>query len=111
MDIPEISLAVVAVMTALGGGIAFVWNKLEKRFSDIEKKLDACEERDQHSRRLLTLYEAALTVVTDALEQTRADAPALRLARRILLRAAKAHRNDDGPSVDEVLESLQGDKL
>ena len=36
----------VGALTVLGGGVAWIWNKIEKRFDEVEKKLAACERRE-----------------------------------------------------------------
>jgi len=50
-----------ALLTVIGSGVAFVWNKVEARFTSIETKLDECERRelDSTERRatLLTVIE------------------------------------------------------
>lgn len=39
------------VLTVVGGGIKFVWNKLEARFAKIEKELEECRRREVASLR------------------------------------------------------------
>lgn len=37
------------VLTVIGGGMKFVWNKLEARFAKIEKELAECRRREMAS--------------------------------------------------------------
>ena len=50
MSASELILAASGALATLGGGIAFVWNKIEKRFTDIETKLAECQAREGTSR-------------------------------------------------------------
>lgn len=45
------------LLATLGGGAAFVWNKVEARFTTIEGKLAECEKREDesHERRATLL--------------------------------------------------------
>lgn len=52
MSAPDIITAVVGgggVLTVVGGGIKFIWNKLEARFAKIEKELEECRRREHAS--------------------------------------------------------------
>lgn len=54
----ELITAVVALLGALGAAAKFVWNKLEKRFLEIEEKLEECRKQEQvsnHRRGVLNL--------------------------------------------------------
>lgn len=84
MDVPGTILAVVALLTPIGGAIAYLWAKIESRFTTIEKQLAECERRDHRNTRALTLYETALTVVMDELERHNSASPALAQARKLL---------------------------
>ena len=43
----EIAGAIVAALTPIGGGFAFIWNKIEKRFTEIETQLAECHGREK----------------------------------------------------------------
>jgi hypothetical protein len=45
-DLAALITASIGVLGALGGGIRFVWNKLEKRFAAIEAELAECRQRE-----------------------------------------------------------------
>ena len=42
--------ATIALCTPLGGGIAFIWRKVEVRFKEMDRKLEKCEQRDRNSQ-------------------------------------------------------------
>lgn len=84
---------VVVIFGSIGGGISFVWGKIEKRFAGIEadlkqarRDLDACKERDgNHKARmaeLLTLFR----MLIDDMHQNDPANPLLRVARATLAR-------------------------
>lgn len=56
-------------LATIGGGIAFVWNKIDARFTAIEAKLKQCERRDRRSRKqiglLMSVSEMLLAKVKD----------------------------------------------
>lgn len=43
--LPELLMAFVALLTALGGGIAWVWQRVEKIISDLKRKIDILEQK------------------------------------------------------------------
>jgi len=45
-NIAPIIAAATGLLAAIGGGIGFVWKKVEARFKAIERKLAECQERD-----------------------------------------------------------------
>jgi hypothetical protein len=45
-NLGPILIAATGLLAALGGGLRFVWKKIEGRFAIIEKKLAECQERD-----------------------------------------------------------------
>lgn len=47
MSAAEIVTAAGVAFGSVGGGVAFIWNKIEKRFGQIENQLDACEGRER----------------------------------------------------------------
>jgi hypothetical protein len=102
MNISEISMALTGLLTTVGGAIAFVWVKIEKRFSEIEKKLEACEKRERRNQRQLVLYEAALSIVMDELEKSKPASTALNHARHLLKRALSVL---DDPTVPKGAEN------
>jgi len=45
-NLGPILIAVTGLLALIGGGLRFVWKKIEGRFEGIEKKLAECQERD-----------------------------------------------------------------
>jgi hypothetical protein len=84
VDVPATIVAVGGILTPIGVAIAYLWAKVETRFTTIEKHLAECERRDHRNTRALTLYETALTVVMDELERHNSTSPALAQARKLL---------------------------
>lgn len=60
-DIAAALGGVVALATAIGAAIRFIWNKIEKRFTEIERALDECrDDRELSEKRrgiLITIIE------------------------------------------------------
>ena len=84
MAVADIITASVAALVPLGGGVAFVWNKVEQRFKHIEAQLDECHKRetDSHERR-----GAQITVIEllwQELMRVAPDAPVLKQAKKLL---------------------------
>lgn len=98
-----VALALVSVLTTIGAAIAFVWQKVDKRFSHIERKLEECEARETRSTRLHVLYESALSVVMEELQQIKPESPALKHARTMLTKAVDAiYKREHRISLEEV---------
>lgn len=49
MSAGEIIGAIVGGLSTVGGGAAFIWNKVEKRLAAFEAQLDECEKRERES--------------------------------------------------------------
>lgn len=80
----EIITALVAAIIPIGGGFAFVWNKLERRFREIEVKLDECHAREIESQ---ARRADQLTLIELLLQELRRHAPeayVLKRAQRLL---------------------------
>lgn len=48
-EIAQLLTAIVALLTALGGGCTWLWRRVEKRFAKIEKELRECQQRERDS--------------------------------------------------------------
>lgn len=48
-EIPAIITAGTSAVVALGGGIAWLWARVEKRFEQIDSELKACRDREAQS--------------------------------------------------------------
>ena len=60
-EVTALAAAVVSIGGAIGAAIRFIWNKIEKRFTEIERALDECrDDRELSEKRrgiLLTIIE------------------------------------------------------
>jgi hypothetical protein len=45
-EVAVLMTSVVGALTAAGSAVAWLWTKVEARFDDVEKKLEACEQRE-----------------------------------------------------------------
>ena len=79
--------AIVPILAALGGGVAFVWGKIEKRFSAIEEKLSACEKRDAANQSRLAELLFALRMMADEMHASDPTNPLLKSVRIMLVKA------------------------
>jgi hypothetical protein len=93
--------AIVPILAALGGGIAFVWGKLEKRFAAIEKKLEDCEKRDAANRSRLSELLFALRMMADEMHASDPMNPLLKTVRQMLVKAYPIPRD-----MEEQLERM-----
>lgn len=50
VDLAAVITAGVALLGALGGGIKFLWDKIEKRFTLIEEELEKCRQRESKAK-------------------------------------------------------------
>jgi len=60
-EVTALAAAVVSIGGAIGAVIRFIWNKIEARFTEIERRLDECrDDRELSEKRrgvLLTIIE------------------------------------------------------
>lgn len=105
MSATEIITASVTVLTTLGGGIAFVWNKIEKRFSEIETKLEECQARERESKQRELESQKRRSVQLTAIELLWQEVQRIAPDSMVLVRAKKLLddlkiRNDEEVFVD-----------
>ncbi|MXO73590.1 hypothetical protein [Alteraurantiacibacter buctensis] len=63
-DLAAIITAATGLLVALGGAIAWLWNKLENRFTAIEQRAEGCEERSAVQTTVIELLWQELERVT-----------------------------------------------
>lgn len=73
MSLGEIITGGVGLLTAIGTAGAFIWNKIEGRFKEIDAKLDECEARERDS---LDRRAVQLTVIELLWQEVKRHAPA-----------------------------------
>lgn len=85
---------ITAVVTPLGGAIAFVWIKIETRFKSIEARLEECRLRELDSQRRSTVKLTVIELLWQEIERNGTDNPVLRRAKRLLdgLKREDQHR-------------------
>lgn len=84
MSLGEIIGYGVSALAPLGAAGAFIWNKIEKRFKEIDAKLDECEDRERDS---LERRAVQLTVIELLWQEVKRHAPAsdvLQRAKKLL---------------------------
>lgn len=84
-DWAAIITASTGVLTVSGGGIAFVWNKVEKGLHEVRTQLEECQKREAAHN---TRAAAQLTVIEllwqEVDRRSRGDNPVLKRAGKLL---------------------------
>lgn len=98
--------AVIAVLgggtlASIGGGIAFVWNKIDARFTAIETKLKQCERRDRRSRKQIGLLLSAVEILLAKIQDLAPEAAVITRARELL----EQHRQLEVQSDEQGLQT------
>jgi len=83
-DIAAIMTAFAGLLVPLGGGAAFVWRHIERRFKDIYEKLAKCEERDRSHQERRSIMTAVVELLWSALASASPDSPALKRAEKLM---------------------------
>lgn len=109
---PALISAIVTLLTALGVGLKFAWNKydawriekreaarleadkLEERFRRIENALKECEQRDERGEKRRGKMWTIMQLLFDAMEGLDPGHRTLRRAKRLL----EEMRDEDAPS-------------
>ena len=79
--------AIGGLLVVLGGGIRFIWVKIERRFRHIETALEACQSRDTTHRTLISELISALQLLVTELHGSDPTNPHLANIRTVLARA------------------------
>lgn len=80
----ELITALVGVLGALGAAARFVWNKLERRFTEIEAKLEECHKREQDSQHRRGILNLAIELLWQEVERLAPKSRALGRVRKHL---------------------------
>lgn len=83
-SISEAILAGVAVLGALGTSGAFVWDKIEKRFKEIEAKLEKCERRERESQERRAVQLTVIELLWQEVKRLAPKADVLDRAHKLL---------------------------
>jgi hypothetical protein len=84
LDIPATIVACAGVLGPVGAGIGWIWRKVERRFRDIEQKLEACQSQHQKAHSAAEKLWTCVEIMVLELESHGAPSPALAIVRRIL---------------------------
>lgn len=86
-NLGPILIAATGLLALIGGGLRFVWNKFEKRFTGIETKLEECKARDAEKGAQLSAVVLCIQLLVPEVERLDPDSHAnntLRQVRMIL---------------------------
>lgn len=84
MSVAEIITAAVAACGTVGGAVAFVWNKIENRFTEIEGKLEECQTRERDSLDRRSVQLTVIELLWQEVKRLAPDAVVLIRAKRLL---------------------------
>jgi hypothetical protein len=90
----ELIIAGSTALATVGGGIAFVWNKVEKRFADIEAKLAECQAREEASNERRGVQLTVIELLWLELKRVAPDADVLGRAKKLLDDLKTRNRED-----------------
>jgi len=83
-DILAVIGGVIALLTTFGGGIVFVWNKVEARLQAIERKLEECERREIDSMESRATMLTVIELLWARVRQTDPNAEVLDRVQKLL---------------------------
>lgn len=105
----ELITALVSLLTILGGGIAFVWRKIELRFvqneaemKHIQQELDACKNRDATNQSRMAELIFAIRIMADDMHQSNPHNPLLKSVQRILEKAYPLYPTEMTDLLDRI---------
>lgn len=84
MAIAEIITASGIALGTIGGGVAFIWNKVEQRFKHIEAQLLECQKRETESHERRGAQITVIELLWQELMRVAPDAPVLKRAKKLL---------------------------
>jgi hypothetical protein len=81
----EAAIAAGFTLPTIGGGVVFVWKKVDERFTAIETKLDTCEDREKHGAHREGVYVAVIEILLGfARRRSRVPSPEVARAEQLL---------------------------
>ena len=84
-EIAVLITSIVGALSATGAAIAWLWNKIEKRFEKVENALDECREREARSAEREGKHLTVIELLWQEVERkTRGPNAVLDRAKRIL---------------------------
>ena len=84
-DVPAIVGSIVTALGTVGAGIAWLWNRVEKRFTEVEKKLEACERREGKQSAVIGKHLIVIELLWQEVDRrSRGTSPVLERSKRLL---------------------------
>lgn len=83
-SLAEIITASIAGLGSVGGAAAFVWNKIEKRFNEIDLKLLECEKRERQSQERRAVQLTVIELLWQEVKRLTPKADVLDRAHKLL---------------------------
>lgn len=83
-DWPATIGAIAGALVPVGGGIAFVWNKIEARFQEIEGKLQDCHDREVEHQERRTVQLTVIELLWQEVSRSNPDAWVIKRAKQLL---------------------------
>lgn len=74
-DTAALVTAIVGGLGTAGGGIAWLWNRIERRFEDVESKLEACERREIRHQRTTAAHLTVIELLWQEVKRRTRGAP------------------------------------
>lgn len=84
MSAVEIATAAVAVLTPIGGGIAWLWAQIDKRITGLESKVAACEAREDAGMARRAVQLTVIELLWQRLDQLEPGSAVLVRAKKLL---------------------------
>lgn len=93
----EIITAGVAALGTLGGGIAWIWDKIDKRITSLETKVADCEAREDAGFERRSVQLTVIELLWQEVERIAPASPVLARAKKLLDDLKVQHREDSRP--------------
>lgn len=95
-EIAAIITSVVGALAAAGSAVAWLWNKVEKRFAEVEAELKKCQARERTASEREAKHLTVIELLWQEVERRSRGSPNAVLGRaRKLLDELKKDPNDD----------------
>lgn len=91
----DLAALATTLTAALGAAGAFVWKRLEKRFVEIEHKLDKCEERDRAHHERRGILTAVIELLWAEVRRQAPTSPVLQRADKLMNDLKKISEKSD----------------
>lgn len=94
-DAAEFITAGGGLLTAIGAAAAFIWNKIEKRFAEIDGELEKCHEREVSGQERRAIQRTVIELIWQEVERLAPDGnKVLARAKRLLDELKQTDRPD-----------------